>query len=63
MRQHFGTLRLRLRLSARRLPPVGGSQHFSKSFRSLTTSVDPYFPERCFVVRSKASLEQKKLKC
>jgi hypothetical protein len=28
-------------ISARRLAALGGSQHFSKSFRSLPTSVEP----------------------
>jgi hypothetical protein len=44
------TLRLLgLRSTARRLPPVGGSQHFSKSFESLG--------------RSSARLEREKLTC
>src|SRR5919112_2407958 len=51
-RQHFSTLPAaacqhappgfaRLRLSARRLALLGGSQHFSQSSRSLTNSVEP----------------------
>jgi hypothetical protein len=36
-------------------------QHFSKSSRSLPTSVEPYVPERCFAVRGRVKPEGEKL--
>jgi hypothetical protein len=32
-------------------------EHFSQVLRGLLKSVDPYFPERCFVVRCRPKPE------
>jgi len=49
-------------LSARRLPPVGGSQPSAKSSLSVANSVEPDCRKQWYLVRGRAKPEREKLK-